>query len=193
MIEVHDALPESIQDYLEDMVHEVPWRYIDDVSFPQVLPGDHYKQPGFNFTPMDDGRVNKEDWDKYAFLMPLFREQYIKAYKSKAVPVQPWRLRWGLNIPGEALHNNAHVDYTDDISDRIKTNVVCLYYVNSDDGDTFIFNETGASTAYNIQHRVKAEKGKMVFFNGDYYHASSPAKSSGARVVISLNLYEFRW
>lgn len=191
MIEVYNALPSSIQDYLEGMVNNIPWRYIDDVSFPQVLAINQYKQPGFNYTPMDDGKVC-EEWDKYAFLMPMFRDQYIKAYKQNAVNLSPWRLRWGLNIAGDAMHNNAHVDHTENLAPQIKTNIVCLYYVNNDDGDTFIFNETAPSTAYNIQHQVKAEKGKMVFFDGNHYHASSPAKSSPCRVVISLNLYEFR-
>ncbi len=194
MIEIRNAIPEVLQDHVEQLITAptFPWFYIDDVSFPQVLPGEHYKQPGFNQTCLQDGNA-ADEFAAFSFLMPIFRQHYIDNYKGEAVNLQPWRFRIGMNIPGEALHNNPHVDHTADLAPRIKTNVVALYYVNDDEGDTFIFNETAPSTCYTIKHRVKSERGKLLFFDGNHYHASSPAKSTKARFVISLNLYEFAW
>ena len=192
MIEIRNAIPETLQDFLESSINSIPWYYIDDVSFPNVLPGEHYKQPGFNLTPFDNGNPTKE-FDQFKWFFPLVREQYIKAYGAEARPVMPWRLRIGMNIGGPAMYNNPHVDYTEDFKQRVRTNIVALYYVNSDDGDTYIFEETSKSTCYTIKHQVKAEKGKLLFFDGNHYHASSPAKSSATRVVFSLNLYEFIW
>ena len=157
MIEIHNAIPETLQDFLESSINSIPWYYIDDVSFPNVLPGEHYKQPGFNLTPFDNGNPTK-DFDQFKWFFPLVREQYIKAYGAEARPVMPWRLRIGMNIGGPAMYNNPHVDYTEDFKQRVRTNIVALYYVNSDDGDTYIFEETSKSTCYTIKHQVKAEK-----------------------------------
>jgi len=190
MIEIHNAIPETLQDFLEGSLNSIPWYYIDDVSFPNILPGDHYKQAGFNLTPFDNGAPTK-DFDQFKWFFPLVRENYIKAYGAAARPVMPWRLRIGMNIPGPALYNNPHVDHAEDFKQRIRTNIVALYYVNSDEGSTYIFEETSKSTCYNVKHESKAEKGKLIFFDGNHYHASSPAKSSSNRVVFSLNLYEF--
>ena len=190
MIEIHNAIPETLQDFLEGSLNSIPWYYIDDVSFPNILPGDHYKQAGFNLTPFDNGAPTK-DFDQFKWFFPLVRENYIKAYGAAARPVMPWRLRIGMNIPGPALYNNPHVDYTEDFKQRVRTNIVALYYVNSDEGSTYIFEETSKSTCYTVKHEIKAEKGKLLFFDGNHYHASSPAKSSSNRVVFSLNLYEF--
>ena len=188
--EIHNAIPECLQRYtLSLILNNVKWRYIDDVSFPnsEIFS----RQPGFNFTPLDNGSTIDE-FHQFGFLLPLINEQYNNYFSPKNLT--PWRLRIGMNIPGENLHNNPHVDhenYSYDFVCKIKSNIVALYYVNSDDGDTLIFNETEKSSCYTIKKRIKAEQGKLIFFDGNHYHASSPAKSSKSRLVVSLNLYEF--
>jgi hypothetical protein len=72
-----------------------------------------------------------------------------------------------------------------------KNSVVALYYVNSCNGDTFIFNETTQSKEYTIKKRITPEKGKLLLFDGNNYHSSSPASNSNIRLVISFNYYEF--
>lgn len=181
-LELRNAIPKSLQDYLWYLVcDELPWNSINDVTFANK-PAE-YTQRGYHYTPLKRG-IPTDGYRQFGFLFPLVNELYKKEINDRDLAL--WRFRIGMNIPGESLYNNPHVDG----KFPLKKNIVALYYVNDDDGDTFIFNETEESTSYTIKARVKPEKGKLLFFDGDHYHASSPAKSAKHRVVISLNLHE---
>ena len=60
---------------------------------------------------------------------------------------------------------------------------VMLYYVNDSDGDTFFFDNEG-----NLLNRISPKKGRLVFFNGDLYHAGSNPVRSKDRMIININL-----
>ena len=84
--------------------------------------------------------------------------------------------------------NNPHVDL-------IFPHLVCLYYVNDCDGDTIIYNETSdqvieeaiPSTNFSIYKTVSPKKGRVVLFNGKYYHSSSKP-TIDRRCIINFNL-----
>ena len=77
--------------------------------------------------------------------------------------------------------------------------LVLLYYVNDSDGDTILYDKTIDDIPYtvdypdeycdlNISHRVTPKKGRVLVFDGRYYHApSSPTKSM--RCIITLDLF----
>lgn len=60
---------------------------------------------------------------------------------------------------------------------------VMLYYVNDCDGDTFFFDRDG-----NLLKRVSPKKGRLVYFNGEIYHAGSNPIKSKDRIVININV-----
>ena len=71
-----------------------------------------------------------------------------------------------------------------------------IYYVDDNDGDTIIFNEINQTREYkdytfpgefSIRKRVEAKKGRVLLFNGDYYHAGTPPINSNKRIVINYN------
>lgn len=83
----------------------------------------------------------------------------------------------------EKVHHLPHVDSN-------RQHRVFLYYVNTCDGDTVIFNETydgNTPSEFTERHRIKPQAGKAIFFNGSTYHASSPPRESEYRCVINID------
>jgi len=63
-----------------------------------------------------------------------------------------------------------------------------LYYVNQSDGDTFLFNEKRGTNFddLTLNRRISPKKGSCLYFDSDYFHASSCPKNSDVRVVINF-------
>ncbi len=79
-----------------------------------------------------------------------------------------------------------HVDVGDiNTDDSYKT---LLYYVNTSDGDTFLFNEhatENTNTKLSIKERSSPEIGKAIYFNSNQFHASSNPVINNSRFVIN--------
>lgn len=79
--------------------------------------------------------------------------------------------------------------------DRITPHETCLYYINSTDGDTVLFeqkydpslskhdNDSKKKTEHS---RITPAQGKAVLFDGFRYHASNPSKTD-LRFVLNIN------
>lgn len=90
-------------------------------------------------------------------------------------------------------HHLPHVD-------NMLPHLVAIYYVNTCDGDTFIFEQRNETRTYEedemitrrnewtVAKRVTPKKGRMVIFDGRHYHASSFTKKHPYRCVINMNL-----
>lgn len=75
-----------------------------------------------------------------------------------------------------------------------------IYYVNDCDGDTVIFDqflevpsldkdeEMLQSNTWTVKERIEPKMGRLVVFDGRYYHASSFTKTQPYRCVINMNL-----
>ena len=64
---------------------------------------------------------------------------------------------------------------------------VMLYYVCDSDGDTIIYNEQVKSNNYTIQKRVTPKQGRVVLFDGSYYHTAEQPLNS-IRCVVNYDL-----
>jgi len=82
--------------------------------------------------------------------------------------------------------------------DRKTPHIVMLYYVTDSDGETILYNKTTndlKNDVYDldeiedlkITHKIKPQKGRVVFFDGNTYHSSS-TPSNGFRIIINLDL-----
>lgn len=92
------------------------------------------------------------------------------------------------------------LDYHMPHIDNYFPHYVAIYYVNDCDGDTVIFNERLEIESeeaddqilkrnqWSIKQRVSPKKGRLVLFDGRYYHASSYTKTQPYRCVINMNL-----
>ena len=73
-----------------------------------------------------------------------------------------------------------HIDTKDD-------HFVMLYYVCDSDGDTIIYNEQVESETYTLQQRVTPKQGRVVLFDGSYYHTAEQPLNN-IRCVVNYNL-----
>ena len=64
---------------------------------------------------------------------------------------------------------------------------VMLYYVCDSDGDTIIYNEQVKSETYTLQQRVTPKQGRVVLFDGSYYHTAEQPLNN-IRCVVNYNL-----
>ena len=88
------------------------------------------------------------------------------------------------NSEYQSIHVDAKVDH-----------LVCLYYMNDSDGDTFLFDRMydknidgpEKNKDWSVLKRVTPKKGRVLLFNGFRYHTSSlPTKN--IRCIINFNL-----
>ena len=88
--------------------------------------------------------------------------------------------------------------------DRVSYHKNALLYMNDSDGDTLLYkqrydyNQTTIPTHkninenlnldnYDIEFRSSPKANKMIFFDGDRYHASSTPTNVSARITININ------
>lgn len=95
---------------------------------------------------------------------------------------------------------NSNLQYHMPHIDNYTPHLVAIYYVNDCDGDTFIFdqkldipsedrdNEIIENNNWTIKTKISPKKGRLLVFDGRYYHASSYTKNSYYRCVINMNL-----
>ena len=88
-------------------------------------------------------------------------------------------LQLPINYKGER-EDTPHVDIFDD-------HFVILYYVCDSDGDTIIYNEKIKSDSYTIQKRITPKQGKVVLFDGSYYHTAEQPLNN-IRCVVNYDL-----
>ena len=71
--------------------------------------------------------------------------------------------------------------------DIIDSHFVMLYYVCDSDGDTIIYNEQEKSNNYTVQKRITPKQGRVVLFDGSYYHTAEQPLNN-IRCVVNYNL-----
>ena len=67
---------------------------------------------------------------------------------------------------------------------------VMLYYVCDSDGDTIIYNEKVKSENYTIQQRITPKQGRVVLFDGAFYHTAEQPLNN-IRCVVNYNLENY--
>lgn len=114
--------------------------------------------------------------------------------KSGVFAENPFRVKFNL-LPKcerskEIQFNTPHIDAGFD-------HYVFLYYINDSDGDTFVFEETsdryGMEEAwkfkdFTIKERITPKKGRLLIFDGKFYHTSSHPTNTDLRCVINIDI-----
>lgn len=86
------------------------------------------------------------------------------------------RMKSNMLLQTQNTPNTPHIDYK-------FPHVVLLYYVNDSDGPTIFYDEQ-----YKEIKRVQPKSGRIVVFNGEQYHSSTPPQRNKCRCVINFNL-----
>ena len=160
-----------------------PWYFTQDVTKHNDV--DSQKRSAFFHGYVD----NKNDNDNnvgtvnsifHHLFVPLIENACRKIDKQNVNVIKG---RSFLQLPiyykGERI-DTPHVDIVGD-------HFVILYYVCDSDGDTIIYNEKVKSDNYTIQKRITPKQGRVVLFDGSYYHTAEQP-TDNIRCVVNYDL-----
>lgn len=168
IIVLDNCISKNYQHLIEQIISSdtsFSWVFHDDLTKTNVTE----KTLGFSHLFMHEAKYQSGYW---GLLLPLVYE----ACEKQSIPIRTViRGRSFLQVPTTKTteYDSPHIDM--DIP-----HMVCLYYVNDSDGDTFFFDGN------QVIKRVTPKQGRCVFFDGSIYHASSKPTQS-TRIVINYN------
>lgn len=187
---VDDLIPTDAQDDIRDLLlgtfRNFPWFFTHDMSFGD-REDDPIDFPAFAHVFKTMGKVNSNHYEDILPIAEIGAE-----YISKKADV--YYARTFLQMPLDESVRLKELDFLH--IDTSKKHFVVLYYVTDSDGDTILTNieydgnevlTTHKATEENIIARVSPKKGRMLIFDGRFYHvASQPTKSM--RCVINFDI-----
>ena len=102
-----------------------------------------------------------------------FRMPYVNALQGRSFLQFPTNKKMTVDLPHIDIYSRKHL--------------VCLYYVCDSDGDTILYQEQEKSDAYTIQKRISPKQGRVVLFDGSYYHTAEQPINN-VRCIVNYNL-----
>lgn len=192
IIVIDDVIPTYKQNQIEDLFisSRLPWMFFKDIA----ISDSEIKRLGITKLTPGIGCYIKQDNPKYVneFLVKetsTIPQSACKKIGKECLEIFNGRSFMHFPLASELRteHDNIHVDVK-------YPHLVCLYYVNDSDGDTFIFDKTSKDTPLLLKNtklevikKVTPKKGRVVLFNGNRYHSSSgPTKV--VRCIINFNI-----
>lgn len=192
---IENFLPEVLHKYmLEEITSDAfPLAYLEDVTYDvknldgTELPRNH----GFCHMFWNRDTGHRSTFVPVVYPLFLYLKEYLNCNPQDLIRM---RLGWGLQYSEEKIHN-PHLDYN-------YPHYTCLYYVESSDGDSIVYNETLQDYnpnedddledirefPFTIKKRITPEANKMVIFDGKHFHSSSTNHISDRRLVVTTNI-----
>ena len=185
---IDKPLQEKIKsDILNPYTGDFYWRFIEDITSSSFLNVHTQKRPGLNHMFYEDSLMVCD----YSWMTQDIVLQVIDKLKLKMTQIIKSKtfLQVPLNLKDYTV-DNAHVD-------MIRPHLVILYYVMDSDGDTIIYNsqwEKGETLKNSeetakllIKKKVTPKQGRVIVFNGSYWHTAEQPKDNN-RCVINTNI-----
>jgi hypothetical protein len=181
---IDDFLPQSYVDQIEIITQEaIYWKYVSNIAIGYETPSEG-RCDGYSCHWKD-----QEIHDRFfAYCMPLFEIGYDKI----GLRINGFeQMRFFSHYPSDknTILNDIHVDLNE-------YHMVGLYYVNDSDGDTVIFDKSKFSSQSEffsvndnlpVKQRVSPKKGRLVIFDGRWFHASTPPRNN-IRTILNANV-----
>lgn len=189
-----DIVPEKLQDEIEQVLlgPDFPWYmscHKDEKGNFQTSDYSQGKKFEHNKNVQDIGqlvhtfmRINENNLTVrspyFDFILSVL-ELTVSKHNLKNVLVK--RIKSNMKPSSSLLNEDSfgipHKDYDDE-------HFVLLYYVNDSDGDTVIFDN---EKDLNIIKSVTPKKGRILLFDGKFYHAAGNPISSNYRAVVNYD------
>ncbi len=191
IIVIDDFLTKNQQDKLEELFtsSKLAWIFFKDIA----LPLSEIKRLGVTELTPGIACYIKQDNPKFLNEALLNEVRVIPNEACKKIGKdckEIYNARSFMHFP---LASELRKEYDNPHIDIGYEHLVCLYYVNDSDGDTFLFNKTkkdgpiSKDSKLEILKRVSPKKGRAVLFDGSRYHSSSgPTKD--IRCIINFNV-----
>ena len=156
---------------------DFPWYYIDDIT----SAGDYENQKrgafGHDYVHYEEGIES----DFHFLFIDLIKNSCSKLNIKEVDVLQG---RSFLQLPTNIKKEDVDTPHTD----MSVQHFVMLYYVCDSDGDTIIYNEKVISEkGLTVQKKVSPKQGRVVLFNGAYYHTAQQPNHN-LRCIVNYDL-----
>ena len=172
-----------------------PWYFTDDVT--KEGDSNSQKRPAFFH-----GYVNCNDGEIGGSVDSVFHELFVSLVQNSCRAIDKTNVsimkgRSFLQLPSNFKGPRADTPHVDTADGYFIDHFVMLYYVCDSDGDTILYNEQASSNnifvkkhdKYTIQKRVTPKQGRVVLFDGSYYHTAEQPIDN-IRCIVNYDLVE---
>jgi hypothetical protein len=177
MIKIIDnIINKKEQEFIKNILlgREFPWFYINDVSY---LDNPDERKPGLSHYFIRDGNVTSDFFKNISNIIincgKKLKKEKLEIIKSRAFLQFPL----SENIIKGKYIDSPHLDLKE-------KHLAFLYYVNDSDGDTVIYEDVKKNK---IKKSIKPKQGRVVIFNGSYWHSGSQPKYN-TRCIINTDI-----
>jgi len=172
-----DVISDQYSMFLFDRIANLSWKFVPNLSYGQT---DNYNSAGFSYNFYLHEKYNNQKENKtiitpeYNYIIPLFFEAFSKLNLNASIEhIFRCRARLTLNKEHTKIEDK-HIDYN-------FPHLVFLYYINTTDGDTVLYQND------QIIEKISPKRGRCVLFDGLTLHASSSSTLS-PRIVLNTNI-----
>ena len=184
IIVLDDVIPTSYQTLLEEKFlknDNLPWAFISNIT-------DNLSKDSYGISHNIFAKNSGQNSASYNLVLPLITQA---CEKINFILDSVYYARSFVTFPNQKInHNSWHTDMPG------IDHTVALYYVNTASGPTLISELTDRMhTAEQVNSlekvpvlkEIQPKKGRIVFFNGKYFHASSNPVD-GYRCIINFDI-----
>jgi hypothetical protein len=179
---IEDLLPSSYVDELETVMTGIdfPWFYqsYGTVYTKENIDIKTIDVPQFVHSFYKEEMISSPFYPLVFPLLVLLEKHTGKTYRNRILRIKANLITKDALFPENCYHP-VHIDDSN-------SNETLLYYVNTSDGDTFLFNEGENQYPLTLNQRISPSRGRVVLFDSSKLHASSSPRISSSRVVINI-------
>jgi hypothetical protein len=148
-----------------------PWYYNDSCILTSVNNKNYKEGPQLTHIFVKDGKIQSNET---LSIINLFNNEFLKKFSIFRMKAN---LKFTLLSKAKYPYNEPHYD------SKIKKCFIGIYYLNTSDGDTYLFNENKE-----VKAKISPRKNRFVFFKNDILHSSNHPKNYNKRLIINFNL-----
>ena len=186
-----DIIDKSLQEKIKStLINDLPWYFINDVTSND---SENQGRPGFFHLFSENYKSNSD----FNWISNEIVSKVILKFQLKITQIIQSRTFFQLPLSLQYLKNdtvdNAHVDLS-------SPHLVVLYYVMDSDGDTIIYDKkwekgkehlnSEKTAKLLIKKRVTPKQGRLVVFDGRYWHTAEQPKYNKRCVINTDITYE---
>ena len=175
---IDDVISEKYSMFLFDNLTKTDWKFVPNLSYGNT---NNYDAAGFSrllylkkeFDTSEEKKTTTNP--EYNYVAPMILEAFDKLNLNCDID-NVFRSRVRLTLNREtSRQEDIHVDYN-------FPHLVLLYYINTTDGDTILYDDN-----HRVIERISPKRRRCVLFDGLIKHASSSSTLS-PRMIINTNI-----
>lgn len=178
IIVADNVVSKDYQNELENFLlgNNFPWYYVSDVT--ESKKTESQKRPALCHYFVNETEV-VSSYFKYIEDIVVAGASKLKLIGNIRILLARAFLQFPSIVKNKTL-DTPHVDLK-------KDHLVFLYYVTDNEAETILYSNTKPSKKMIQLKKIKPKKGRMVIFNGKYYHtAKQPSKN--VRCIINIDI-----